>query len=106
VTDTITILVKVMSVVYYAPSFLLPAIAVALVGGWLGNIYIKAQLSVKREMSNAKAPVLGILGSSIAGLSKWDVLVHGRMLSKGLNFQRPLGLIWLNRASRRRCYTG
>ncbi len=28
-------------------------------GVYLGQIYMKAQLPVKREMSNAKAPVLG-----------------------------------------------
>jgi hypothetical protein len=64
-------LVQLMSVVYYAPSFLLPAAGIALMGGWLGKVYIKAQLSVKRELSNAKAPVLGIVGGAIAGLGKW-----------------------------------
>ncbi|KAJ7814135.1 P-loop containing nucleoside triphosphate hydrolase protein [Mycena olivaceomarginata] len=33
------------------------------------QIYIAAQLSVKREMSNAKAPVLGHFGAAIAGLT-------------------------------------
>ena len=64
--------VKIAFVIYYAPTFLLPAVAIALMGGWLGSVYIKAQLSVKREMSNAKSPVLGILGSAIAGLSEWN----------------------------------
>jgi hypothetical protein len=75
VAVSVTMLVKIGSVVYYAPSFLLPAVFLALVGGWLGNVYIKAQLSVKREMSNAKSPVLGILGSSIAGLGKRGMLI-------------------------------
>ncbi|KAG6919579.1 hypothetical protein DXG01_004242 [Tephrocybe rancida] len=43
--------------------------AVAILGGWAGQIYIAAQLSVKREMSNAKAPVLGHFGAAIAGLT-------------------------------------
>lgn len=63
-------IVKLFAVVYYTPRFFFLAIAIAIVGGWLGNVYIKAQLSVKREMSNAKAPVLGILGGAIAGLSE------------------------------------
>lgn len=52
----------------FTPTFVLPALGVAALGGWLGQLYIKAQLSVKREMSTAKAPVLGILGGAIAGL--------------------------------------
>lgn len=36
----------------------------------MGNVYIRSQLSIKREMSNAKAPVLGAFGSAISGLSK------------------------------------
>ena len=52
----------------FTPSFVFPAIAIAAFGGWLGQVYIKAQLCVKREMSTAKAPVLGILGGAIAGL--------------------------------------
>lgn len=63
-------IVKLFAVVYYTPRFFFPAVVIAIIGGWLGNVYIKAQLSVKREMSNAKAPVLGILGGAIAGLSK------------------------------------
>jgi hypothetical protein len=42
----------------------------SLLGGWIGRIYMKAQLSVKREMSNAKVPVLGHFGAAIAGLSE------------------------------------
>ena len=56
------------AVMIFTPSFVLPAVAIAAFGGWLGQVYIKAQLSVKREMSTAKAPVLGILGGAIAGL--------------------------------------
>lgn len=48
--------------------FIFPGIIVALLGGWCGQIYIKAQLSVKREMSNARSPVLGHFGAAIAGL--------------------------------------
>ena len=44
-------------------------IFIAIVAGWLGSMYMKAQLSVKREMSNAKAPLLGIVDSTISGLS-------------------------------------
>jgi hypothetical protein len=56
---TIAMLIKFSAVVLITPVFLFPGILVAFLGGLCGQIYIKAQLSVKREMSNAKAPVLG-----------------------------------------------
>jgi hypothetical protein len=56
---TMAMLVKFSAVVLLTPAFLGPGILVAILGGWCGQIYIAAQLSVKREMSNAKAPVLG-----------------------------------------------
>ncbi|KAJ3558885.1 hypothetical protein NM688_g664 [Phlebia brevispora] len=62
------ILARFGAIVLFAPTFVLPSIAVAAFGGWLGQLYMKAQLSVKREMSTAKAPVLGILGGAITGL--------------------------------------
>ncbi|KAH7930578.1 P-loop containing nucleoside triphosphate hydrolase protein [Leucogyrophana mollusca] len=65
---TITMMIKLGAVVLLSPSFLLPGILVAVVGGWCGQIYMKAELSVKRELSNAKAPVLGHLGAAITGL--------------------------------------
>lgn len=37
-------------------------------GGTLGNIYIKAQLSVKRELSKAKAPVVAHFGAAVEGI--------------------------------------
>lgn len=65
-----SLIVKLGAVVLFAPVFLIPAIVIAGIGGFLGNVYIKSQLSIKREMSNAKAPVLGAFGSAMAGLSK------------------------------------
>ena len=56
---TMSMLVKFGAVVILTPIFLIPGVLVAVLGGICGQIYIKAQLSVKREMSNAKAPVLG-----------------------------------------------
>lgn len=52
-------MIKFTAVVVLTPAFLIPGFLVAIVGGWIGQVYISAQLSVKREMSNAKAPVLG-----------------------------------------------
>ncbi len=56
---TLAMLIKFIAVVAFTPIFLFPGILVGILGVWCGQIYIKAQLSVKRELSNAKAPVLG-----------------------------------------------
>lgn len=45
---TISLVLSFFAVVFMSPIFLLPGMAVAAVGGWLGNVYIAAQLAVKR----------------------------------------------------------
>ncbi|KAK0238173.1 hypothetical protein EDD85DRAFT_833297 [Armillaria nabsnona] len=66
---TLAMLIKFIAVVAFTPIFLFPGILVGILGAWCGQIYIKAQLSVKRELSNAKAPVLGHFGAAIAGIT-------------------------------------
>ncbi|EKM56944.1 uncharacterized protein PHACADRAFT_254352 [Phanerochaete carnosa HHB-10118-sp] len=66
---TLACFIKIGAVVIFTPYFLLPAVFIAGFGGFLGQVYMKAQLSVKREMSTAKAPVLGVFGSAMAGLA-------------------------------------
>jgi UPF0716 family protein affecting phage T7 exclusion len=56
---TSSMLIKFGAVVLFTPVFLTPAIALFALGGWCGRIYMAAQLSVKRDLSNARAPVLG-----------------------------------------------
>ena len=70
---TIFLLMKVIAVVAFTPLFLIPSVIVAIVGGVLGHVYIKAQLSVKREMSVAKAPVLGHFSAAISGISEYSL---------------------------------
>lgn len=50
---------KLFAVVFMTPIFLIPGLAVGVLGGWLAQIYLFAQLPVKRELSNAHAPVVG-----------------------------------------------
>ena len=59
-----------MQQVIITPIFLIPGVILLILGGWCGNIYMSAQLSVKREMSNMRAPVLGHFGAAINGLRK------------------------------------
>ncbi|KAJ3801154.1 hypothetical protein GGU11DRAFT_770568 [Lentinula aff. detonsa] len=63
------IILKYTAVVVITPMFFFPGVVVAFLGAVCGQVYIKAQLSVRREMSNARAPVLGHFGAAIAGLT-------------------------------------
>ncbi|KAJ7634724.1 P-loop containing nucleoside triphosphate hydrolase protein [Roridomyces roridus] len=65
---TISILLSFGAVVLLTPIFSIPGVGAGIIGGILGQLFIKAQLSVKREASNAKAPVLGHFSAAIAGL--------------------------------------
>ncbi|KAJ7034289.1 P-loop containing nucleoside triphosphate hydrolase protein [Mycena alexandri] len=66
---TISMLGSFAAVVLLTPLFSIPGVFAAIIGGTLGQLFIKAQLSVKRESSNAKAPVLGHFSAAIAGLT-------------------------------------
>lgn len=46
-------LIKLGAIVLFTPIFIFPGLAVAVVGTVLGNWYLKAQLSIKREMRYA-----------------------------------------------------
>ncbi|KAH8108752.1 P-loop containing nucleoside triphosphate hydrolase protein [Phellopilus nigrolimitatus] len=47
---------------------LIPGLVVAILGGLLGRVYLKCQICIRREMSNAKAPVMTQVGTALAGL--------------------------------------
>ncbi|TFY68446.1 hypothetical protein EVJ58_g1015 [Rhodofomes roseus] len=66
---SLEMLMKLVVVAVISPIFLIPGVFIAAVGGWIGEVYMKAQLAVKRERSNAKAPVLGHFGAAFAGLT-------------------------------------
>ncbi|KAJ7489333.1 P-loop containing nucleoside triphosphate hydrolase protein [Mycena latifolia] len=66
---TSLMLVKFGAVVLFTPVFFAPGIALFALGGWCGRVYMASQLSVKRDMSNARAPVLGHFGAAMAGLT-------------------------------------
>lgn len=76
---TLEMIAELGVVLAISPVFLLPSVVIAALGAWVGQLYMKAQLSIKRERSNAKAPVLGHFGAAFAGLSAlFDaVLPHG-----------------------------
>ncbi|TCD66627.1 hypothetical protein EIP91_001094 [Steccherinum ochraceum] len=65
---TSLVIIKLLSVVLVSPVFLIPGLLVTILGGWCGQIYMRSQLSIKREMSNARAPVLSHFGAAMSGL--------------------------------------
>ena len=81
---TVSMIGKFLAVITFSPIFAIPGVIVSAVGAWCGQIYMKAQLSVKREMSNAKAPVLGHFGAAIAGLSKSIICVRCELYAEGI----------------------
>ena len=77
---TLYMMLKVVSVAIVLPLFILPTTVTFALGGWISVLYMRAQLSVKREMSNAQAPVLGHFSGAVAGLGE-RFLGTGRQLS-------------------------
>lgn len=69
------LLVRFIAVIVITPIFGIPGVIITALGIWLGQIYMKAQLAVKREMSNARAPVLGHFGAAVAGLSIYHPII-------------------------------
>ncbi|KAH9480738.1 ATP-binding cassette transporter abc4 [Psilocybe cubensis] len=64
----ISMVTKIGVIVIFTPLFLAPGLGVAALGLYLGNMYLKAQLSVKREMSNARSPLLAHFSAAIQGI--------------------------------------
>ncbi|KAI0031196.1 hypothetical protein K488DRAFT_79193 [Vararia minispora EC-137] len=62
-------LVKLASVIIITPIFLVPSAILAVAGGFASSVYMHAQMSVKREQSNMRAPILGHFGAAIVGLT-------------------------------------
>ncbi|KAJ7837802.1 hypothetical protein B0H14DRAFT_2449202 [Mycena olivaceomarginata] len=68
-SSTISLLIRFLAILIFTPLFFIPGVLVGIIGVWFQRIYMVSQLSVKREMSNASAPVLGHIGTTIGGLA-------------------------------------
>ncbi|THH29810.1 hypothetical protein EUX98_g4362 [Antrodiella citrinella] len=64
----IQISMKFGAVILISPLFAIPGVVVIIIGATLGQVYMRAQLPVKRESSNARSPVLGHFNSAVSGL--------------------------------------
>ncbi len=69
---TVSIFMKFVVIVVIAPIFSVVGAISAVLGGWWAQIYLKAQLPVKREMSNTRAPILGHLSTTLTGLGQFS----------------------------------
>ena len=54
----ISLITKLVVIVIFTPIFVFPSVFVAIFGLFLGNLYLRAQLSVKREMRYAIAALI------------------------------------------------
>ncbi|KAF9054811.1 multidrug resistance-associated ABC transporter [Panaeolus papilionaceus] len=66
--QVVAIVARFASILVFTPAFFIPGFIVAYSGYYLGNMYLKAQMSTKREMSNALSPMLSHFSASIHGL--------------------------------------
>ena len=67
-TMGLSMFAKFVAIVAFSPVFLFPGVTAFAIGVVIGQIYTKAQLSARREMSNARAPVLSHFGAAITGI--------------------------------------
>ncbi|KAJ7141437.1 hypothetical protein C8R44DRAFT_763446 [Mycena epipterygia] len=76
---TLAMLMKFFAVVFFTPVFFFAGALVGIIGAITGRIYIASQLSVKREMSNAKAPVLAHCPVSVRAYGAQEALIEVSM---------------------------
>lgn len=62
---SIILLVRLGSVVVFSPIFSIPGVAIGLVGGYMGQVFLTVQLPLRRLVSTKRAPVLG---QSVTGI--------------------------------------
>lgn len=67
----VILIVRFIAILFYTPTIGMLGFVILFTGGVVGKIYMKSQLSVKREMSKARAPVMAHFGASIEGLGKY-----------------------------------
>ncbi|ORX36515.1 hypothetical protein BD324DRAFT_651753 [Kockovaella imperatae] len=65
---SVSLIIKFVIVVSLVPLFSIPAIVIGAIGGFMGEMYIHSQLSIKREMSNAKSPLFSHFSAAVNGI--------------------------------------
>ncbi|KAJ8074527.1 hypothetical protein PM082_015428 [Marasmius tenuissimus] len=59
---------QMVALVIFTPVFILPAIVLTMLGKLCGDLFTRAVLCVRRELSNAKAPVLAQFEGAVSGI--------------------------------------
>ena len=72
------LVLRLCAVIILSPAFTVPGALLIVVGFWMSHIYMKADLSLKRELNIAKAPVMGHIGAAVAGLGKSSIIPFDR----------------------------
>lgn len=75
------IIARIIAVSLVAPATLIPSLLLAVSFALCGRLYLKAQLSVKREMSSSQSPIISHFGAAMSGLSKGFLHVLYRNLT-------------------------
>ncbi|KAF5375060.1 hypothetical protein D9758_000106 [Tetrapyrgos nigripes] len=60
--------IRFFAIIIISPIFFIPAGVLIIIGCWISQIYMTAQLGIKREMENRRALVLAHFGAAISGL--------------------------------------
>ncbi|KAJ4482242.1 P-loop containing nucleoside triphosphate hydrolase protein, partial [Lentinula aciculospora] len=64
----VAMLVKLGSIMVFAPLFILPGIAIAILGGFFGHVYLATELPMRRMLSINQAPLAGNFNAAVAGI--------------------------------------
>jgi hypothetical protein len=65
---TVACIVNLGGILVITPIYGIPGAMICALGYWIGRVFLRAQTPVKRETSNAKAPILTVVGSVLCGL--------------------------------------
>ncbi|CAE7138909.1 unnamed protein product [Rhizoctonia solani] len=69
VNISFSMLSSFLVVIIFSPQFITPGVIILAGGFGMGHIYIRSQLSIKREMSNARSPLFSHFGVALAGIT-------------------------------------
>ncbi|QRV86038.1 ABC transporter transmembrane region [Ceratobasidium sp. AG-Ba] len=69
INQSIRMMGRLVAVLVASPIFAIPGALVFAIGYWICHIYITFQLSIKREMSNARSPLFSHFGAVLNGIT-------------------------------------
>ncbi|KAH7340932.1 ABC transporter type 1, transmembrane domain-containing protein [Rhizoctonia solani] len=65
---TIQLFSRFIAIILVSPAFTFAGALLLVLGIWIGQVYITAQLCVKRHMSNARSPMFSYFHAALAGI--------------------------------------